>query len=76
MWTFGRRAQEGVVPKKCEASVQLRSKFKSEINDAFPCKLYRKQHLEFCTEHHRSRMLQVRVLPGAPTYPILLMPKG
>ena len=42
--------------------------FKSELNDAFPHKRHQKRHLEFCTAHLRSRMPQVRVLPGAPAH--------
>jgi hypothetical protein len=40
--------------------------FKSEINDAFPRKRHQKRHLEFCTAHLLSRMLWVRIPPGAP----------
>lgn len=42
--------------------------FKSEINDAFPCKRHQKRHLEFCIAHLRSRGLGVQVPPGAPHY--------
>src|ERR1700690_3851202 len=40
--------------------------FKSEINDAFPCKRHQKRHLEFCIAHLLSRGSGVRLPPGAP----------
>jgi len=51
----------------CKAvSVQRRSQFKSEINDAFPHKRHQKRHLDFWTAHLLSRGSPVRVWPGAP----------
>ncbi len=54
----------GVHPKSFSpTSVQ----FKSEINGACLCKRHQTRHLEFCIAYLRSRMAQVRVLPGAPS---------
>src|SRR6202008_3726518 len=39
---------------------------KSEINGACLCKRHQKRHLEFCTAYLLSRMLWVRIPPGAP----------
>ena len=66
---------ETVYSGRCEAAVVMTSpqkfsplsvQFKGEISDVVPRKRHQKRHLDYRTPYLLSRMLWVRIPPGAP----------